>query len=35
VCENGNQIRQEGSEYGIAIVIITIIACNLLVHVLQ
>jgi len=35
VCKNGNLMREEASEYGIAIAIITIITCNLSAHVLQ
>jgi hypothetical protein len=31
----GNIVRQETSEYGIAIAIITIITCNIFAHVLQ
>jgi hypothetical protein len=35
VCTNGNLMRQEASEQGIAIAVITIITCNLSAHVLQ
>jgi hypothetical protein len=35
VCKNGNLMRQGTCKQGIAIEIITIITCNLSVHVLQ
>jgi hypothetical protein len=35
VCKNGNMTRQEASELGIAITIVTIIMCSLSAHVLQ
>jgi hypothetical protein len=35
VCKNGNLMRQEASEQGNAIAVITIITCNLSAHVLQ
>jgi hypothetical protein len=35
VCKNGNLMRQEAIEKGIAIAMITIVTCNLSAHVLQ
>jgi len=35
VCKNGNLMRQEAIEKGIAIAVITVITCNLSAHILQ